>query len=180
MKLSGGWSIFSPFWAGNQYMKEKDHLLCYDNDGCRISCCRQIAFIKLIFCRTNQSYITLVVTFTLAKTDLRVTWKPKSVPLQIIHFHKLKQHDVSILFPFFTTHYIYRGYRAKAMLHCLRFLFGKTWEKCGIPRTTDVSGAVFNALLLATHCFSSMFYIHRIHDIHRSMRSVFYLHTTSR
>jgi hypothetical protein len=34
-----------------------------------------------------------------------------------------------------------------------RFSFGKTWEKWGNPRTTDVSGAVFNALLLATHCF---------------------------
>jgi hypothetical protein len=34
----------------------------------------------------------------------------------------------------------------------VRFLFGKTWEKWGIPRTTDVSGAVFNALLLAA-CF---------------------------
>jgi hypothetical protein len=34
-----------------------------------------------------------------------VTGKPKSVPLQM-HFHKLKQHDVSILLPFFTTHYV--------------------------------------------------------------------------
>jgi hypothetical protein len=35
----------------------------------------------------------------------------------------------------------------------VRFLFEKTWEKRGISRTTDVSGAVFNALLLAMHCF---------------------------
>jgi hypothetical protein len=35
----------------------------------------------------------------------------------------------------------------------VRFLFGKTWKKWGIPRTTEVSGAVFNALLLATYCF---------------------------
>jgi hypothetical protein len=41
------------------------------------------------------------------------------------------------------------------------------------------SGAVFNALLLATHCFSSIFSIYRFHDFHRSMRSVVYLHTTS-
>jgi hypothetical protein len=34
----------------------------------------------------------------------------------------------------------------------VRFLFGKTWEKWGIPRTTDVGGAIFNALLLAV-CF---------------------------
>jgi hypothetical protein len=31
----------------------------------------------------------------------------------------------------------------------VRFLLGKTGEKWGIPRTTDISGAVFNALLLA-------------------------------
>jgi hypothetical protein len=40
-------------------------------------------------------------------------------------------------------------------------MFGKTWEKWGIPRTTDVGGAVFNALLLA------VFYIHRFHDLYR-------------
>jgi hypothetical protein len=94
----------------------------------------------------------------------------KVVPLQIIHFHKLKQHDVSILLPFFTTH---RRYRVKTMLHCLRqcsVFVREDLGEWGIPRTTDVSGAVF----------SSMFYIHRFHDIHRSMRSVFYLHMTTR
>jgi hypothetical protein len=100
-----------------------------------------------------------LIFWVIGNSFKKVTRKPKSVPLQIIHFHILKQHDVSILLPFFTTHYVYRRYRVKTMLPCLRqclVFVRKTWENWGIPRTTDVSGAVFNALLLhvlATHCF---------------------------
>jgi hypothetical protein len=46
----------------------------------------------------------------------------------------------------------------------VRFLFGKTWEKWGIPRTTDVSGAVCtafrNALILVVYFIFIVFMIY--------------------
>jgi hypothetical protein len=84
--------------------------------------------------------------------SLKVTWKPKSVvPLQIIHFHRLKQHDVSILLRFFTTHYVkmISGWN-HVMLHCLRQCSVFVREKWGIPRTTDVSVARVDLLFKVT------------------------------
>jgi hypothetical protein len=94
----------------------------------------------------------------LLKGDLKAKERPSANNI-LIHFHKLKQHDVSIRLPFITTLRIDMTIGLKPCCIAfgnVRFLFGKSWEKWGIPRharTTDVSGAIFNALLLATHCF---------------------------
>jgi hypothetical protein len=68
-----------------------------------------------------------VASATVGGRNGKVTWKPKSVPLQIIHFHKLKQRDVSILLPFSTTDYVHRRYRVKTMFG---FCSGRP-GKCG-------------------------------------------------
>jgi hypothetical protein len=87
-----------------------------------------VQYFKLI---PSQIELTIV--------PLKVTWKPKSVPLQIIRFHKLRQHDVSILLPFFTTHYV-------------DDVGLKPWRQCSVFVREDLG--------TQRTAFSSMFYIH--------------------